>query len=95
MVLHRMQRAWSWYQRQLVNKPVRTQIVTSALLWASGDAVAQRVDREMWQSRHRREARMLQEGPSTPTTATILPPEQVRSLPWLRPLNGHTTRMRP
>lgn len=69
MVLRRMQRAWSWYQSQLVKQPVRTQIATSAMLWATGDAVAQRIDREMWQSRQRRESRTLHEGQCTPALA--------------------------
>jgi len=77
MALRRMQRAWSWYQGQLVKHPMRTQIATSAMLWATGDAVAQRIDREMWQSRQRREARVEKEGQCMPALAT----EQVLCIP--------------
>lgn len=33
--------AWDWYKSQLAAQPLRTQVVTSGLLWATGDAMAQ------------------------------------------------------
>ncbi|KXZ54269.1 hypothetical protein GPECTOR_5g358 [Gonium pectorale] len=39
----RMTRIWGAYERQLSRRPVLTQCATSALLWAAGDVLAQRV----------------------------------------------------
>ncbi|KAI5078349.1 hypothetical protein GOP47_0006020 [Adiantum capillus-veneris] len=39
-----MQRAWGWYQLQLAKKPIRTQMITSSILWAIGDCAAQSLD---------------------------------------------------
>eukprot|EP00250_Pteridium_aquilinum_P009665 c18840_g1_i1 orf=222-881(-) len=39
-----LQRAWSWYQLQLCRKPLRTQVITSGILWAVGDCAAQSLD---------------------------------------------------
>ncbi|GBG61420.1 hypothetical protein CBR_g20451 [Chara braunii] len=36
--------AWGWYQHQLAKRPMRTQIVTSGILWGLGDGIAQRLD---------------------------------------------------
>ncbi|CAI5976061.1 unnamed protein product [Closterium sp. NIES-65] len=38
---------WGWYQQQLSRRPVRTQVVTSTVLWGSGDVIAQQIDRHM------------------------------------------------
>ncbi|GLJ30013.1 hypothetical protein SUGI_0593300 [Cryptomeria japonica] len=35
--------AWRWYQNQLTKNPVRTQIISSGILWATGDVAAQYV----------------------------------------------------
>jgi hypothetical protein len=40
-----MRGAWAWYQSRLLQQPVRTQMVTSGILWAAGDAMAQSVSR--------------------------------------------------
>lgn len=40
-----MSGAWAWYQSRLLQQPVRTQMVTSGILWAAGDAMAQSVSR--------------------------------------------------
>lgn len=42
-----LQRAWAWYRAQLTQKPLRTQIVTSGILWASGDLIAQSIERHL------------------------------------------------
>jgi len=42
-----MRGAWAWYQSRLLQQPVRTQMVTSGILWAAGDAMAQSVSRVM------------------------------------------------
>lgn len=65
-----LQRAWSWYQSQLAAKPVRTQVVTSACLWASGDAVAQRVD---WVAGEKRRRRQAEEGLDAGGTERLTP----------------------
>jgi len=39
----RMRRLWRWYQQCLASHPVRTQVVSSGILWASGDIGAQAV----------------------------------------------------
>jgi len=39
----RMRRLWRWYQQCLASHPVRTQVVSSGILWASGDISAQAV----------------------------------------------------
>lgn len=39
-----LSRAWSWYQLQLRSRPLRTQMITSGILWAGGDCIAQSVD---------------------------------------------------
>ncbi|KAH7283852.1 hypothetical protein KP509_34G026800 [Ceratopteris richardii] len=39
-----LQKAWGWYQLQLARKPIRTQMITSSILWAVGDCAAQRLD---------------------------------------------------
>lgn len=49
---------WGWYRHHLSRSPVRTQIVTSGVLWAVGDCIAQRVDQAMvrrkeWEKGHR------------------------------------------
>lgn len=33
--------AWDWYKLQLSARPLRTQIITSGILWAAGDVLAQ------------------------------------------------------
>ncbi|KAG2594705.1 protein Mpv17 isoform X2 [Panicum virgatum] len=38
-----MRRLWRWYQQCLASHPVRTQVVSSGILWASGDIGAQAV----------------------------------------------------
>ncbi|CAI7790782.1 unnamed protein product, partial [Closterium sp. NIES-53] len=38
---------WGWYQQQLSRRPLRTQVVTSTVLWGSGDVIAQQIDRHM------------------------------------------------
>ncbi|CAM6085287.1 unnamed protein product [Calypogeia fissa] len=35
---------WSWYQARLVQQPVRTQVISSGVLWAVGDIIAQTVE---------------------------------------------------
>lgn len=40
---------WGAYERQLERRPVLTQMSTSALLWTSGDVIAQRL--EHWEAR--------------------------------------------
>ncbi|XP_024520294.1 protein SYM1 isoform X2 [Selaginella moellendorffii] len=49
----KMRSAWSWYQGQLAAKPVRTQIVTSGILWAVGDMVAQSVSASVEKRQHK------------------------------------------
>ncbi|EFJ12200.1 hypothetical protein SELMODRAFT_124507 [Selaginella moellendorffii] len=51
-----MRSAWSWYQGQLAAKPVRTQIVTSGILWAVGDMVAQSVSASVEKRQHKSQA---------------------------------------
>ncbi|KAH7435005.1 hypothetical protein KP509_06G044700 [Ceratopteris richardii] len=33
--------AWGWYKMQLAARPLRTQIISSSLIWAAGDVLAQ------------------------------------------------------
>eukprot|EP01018_Ginkgo_biloba_P001898 Gb_20393 [translate_table: standard] len=47
-----MLRAWKWYQTQLATKPIPTQIVTSGILWATGDIGAQYVSFSNKRHRH-------------------------------------------
>jgi protein Mpv17 len=37
--------AWGWYQVKLAQQPVRTQMITSGILWAAGDYAAQSISR--------------------------------------------------
>lgn len=46
-VLGRLRGAWGWYQLNLAKYPVRTQMVTSGILWATGDYAAQAVSRNI------------------------------------------------
>ncbi|MCO5574168.1 hypothetical protein L7F22_027950 [Adiantum nelumboides] len=39
-----IRRGLGWYQHQLAKKPVRTQMITSSILWAIGDCAAQSLD---------------------------------------------------
>lgn len=32
---------WDWYQKSLSEQPLRTQMVTSGVLWSLGDMIAQ------------------------------------------------------
>lgn len=32
---------WDWYQKSLTEQPLRTQMVTSGVLWSLGDMMAQ------------------------------------------------------
>ncbi|BBN18919.1 protein Mpv17 [Marchantia polymorpha subsp. ruderalis] len=59
---------WSWYQGSLARQPVRTQVVTSGLLWAVGDVMAQTI--EIKTQRSRRE-----KSPAVPHAAATPPPE--------------------
>lgn len=38
---------WAWYQAKLVQNPVRTQMITSGILWGTGDVVAQSISRSL------------------------------------------------
>lgn len=38
--------AWAWYQETLAKQPVRTQMVTSGLLWSFGDMLAQAITQD-------------------------------------------------
>ncbi len=44
-----MKGAWVWYRFHLQQQPIRTQMVTSGILWAIGDAIAQSVSRSIEQ----------------------------------------------
>lgn len=39
-----LRQLWSAYERQLERQPVLTQMTTSAILWGSGDLIAQRIE---------------------------------------------------
>lgn len=47
-----MLRAWKWYQSSLAMHPVKTQMVSSALIWGFGDIAAQTITHSMLK-RHR------------------------------------------
>jgi hypothetical protein len=42
-----MKGAWVWYRFRLQQQPICTQMVTSGILWAIGDAIAQSMSRSM------------------------------------------------
>ncbi|KAH9555046.1 hypothetical protein CY35_08G094200 [Sphagnum magellanicum] len=44
-----MKGAWVWYRFRLQQQPIRTQMVTSGILWAIGDAIAQSMSRSIEQ----------------------------------------------
>jgi protein Mpv17 len=44
-----MKGAWVWYRFRLQQQPIRTQMVTSGILWAIGDAIAQSISRSIEQ----------------------------------------------
>lgn len=46
-VLGRLRGAWGWYQVKLAQHPVRTQMITSGILWATGDYAAQSISRSI------------------------------------------------
>lgn len=46
-VLGRMRGAWGWYQGKLAAQPIRTQMITSGILWATGDYCAQSISRTL------------------------------------------------
>ncbi|XP_024516284.1 protein SYM1 isoform X5 [Selaginella moellendorffii] len=69
----KMRSAWSWYQGQLAAKPVRTQIVTSGILWAVGDMVAQSVSASVEKRQHK---------------SVISPPPLPHGLPSVEPGPG-------
>ncbi|EMS45886.1 hypothetical protein TRIUR3_32603 [Triticum urartu] len=47
-----MRRLWRWYQQSLSSYPVRTQVVSSGILWALGDIGAQAVTHKSASSHH-------------------------------------------
>ena len=70
--------AWHWYQRQSKARPIRTQVISSGLLWATGDCLAQQVDLSMSRQRRRVEQRERESNASKLHLA-VLNPEQVRN----------------
>ncbi|KAL2608939.1 hypothetical protein R1flu_027512 [Riccia fluitans] len=44
---------WNWYQGSLARQPVRTQVITSGVLWAVGDVMAQTVEMKIQQNKRR------------------------------------------
>ncbi|KAL2516891.1 Peroxisomal membrane 22 kDa (Mpv17/PMP22) family protein [Abeliophyllum distichum] len=47
-----MIRLWKWYQNCLVVHPVKTQVISSALIWGSGDIAAQAVTHSTSKKHH-------------------------------------------
>lgn len=45
--LGKLGQAWGWYQAKLTQSPVRTQMITSGVLWAAGDFCAQSISRDI------------------------------------------------
>lgn len=62
LVSNPFKQLWSAYERQLERRPVLTQMTTSALLWGTGDLIAQRL--EHWEQQNN-----LKKQLATPTAA--------------------------
>jgi hypothetical protein len=59
-----MKGAWVWYRFRLQQQPIRTQMVTSGILWAIGDAIAQSISRSI-------EQRLVMKENSTTTIVNV------------------------
>jgi protein Mpv17 len=59
-----MKGAWVWYRFRLQQQPIRTQMVTSGILWAIGDAIAQSISRSI-------EQRLVMKENSTTTIVSV------------------------
>jgi len=59
-----MKGAWVWYRFRLQQQPIRTQMVTSGILWAIGDAIAQSMSRSI-------EQRLVMKENSTTTIVSV------------------------
>ncbi|KAL3677100.1 hypothetical protein R1sor_027048 [Riccia sorocarpa] len=66
---------WNWYQGSLAKRPVRTQVITSGVLWAVGDVIAQTVEMKIQQNEHRK-APDVRKNSSSLQEGTKMVPEQ-------------------
>eukprot|EP00879_Flechtneria_rotunda_P009020 GHRR01009445.1.p1 GENE.GHRR01009445.1~~GHRR01009445.1.p1 ORF type:complete len:249 (+),score=81.12 GHRR01009445.1:434-1180(+) len=55
-----LKQLWSAYEHQLEKRPVLTQVTTSALLWGTGDLIAQRL--EHWEQQQQRPKELVAAG---------------------------------
>jgi protein Mpv17 len=52
LIFNPLKQLWGAYERQLERRPVLTQMTTSAVLWCSGDVIAQRLEHWEKQMQH-------------------------------------------
>lgn len=81
--------AWHWYQRQCNARPIPTQVVSSGLLWATGDCLAQQVDLSMNRQRRRSEQREREGNGKDLHSSSLLNTGQVRYQIQSRIFNFH------
>jgi protein Mpv17 len=54
LIFNPLKQLWGAYERQLERRPVLTQMTTSAVLWCSGDVIAQRLEHWEKQVQHKK-----------------------------------------
>jgi protein Mpv17 len=69
LIFNPLKQLWGAYERQLERRPVLTQMTTSAVLWCSGDVIAQRLEhweRQVQQEKKRAAAAAAAAGSKKP-----------------------------